>query len=59
MEARADERLRAAVFDAIQDAFDGYDFLVSPTLAVAASAAFEAIAPWSSLYPDREGTTNA
>jgi amidase/aspartyl-tRNA(Asn)/glutamyl-tRNA(Gln) amidotransferase subunit A len=36
MEARADERLRTAVLDAIQDAFDGYDFLVTPTLAVTA-----------------------
>jgi amidase/aspartyl-tRNA(Asn)/glutamyl-tRNA(Gln) amidotransferase subunit A len=38
MQARADERLRTAVFDAIQDAFDGYDLLVSPTLAVTAVA---------------------
>lgn len=36
METRADERLRTAVFDAIQDAFDGYDFLVTPTLSVTA-----------------------
>ena len=36
METRADERLRTAVFDAIQDAFDGYDFLATPTLAVTA-----------------------
>ncbi|MDQ1571400.1 MAG: amidase [Actinomycetota bacterium] len=34
MQARADERLRSAVVDSIQDAFAGYDFLVSPTLAV-------------------------
>jgi amidase/aspartyl-tRNA(Asn)/glutamyl-tRNA(Gln) amidotransferase subunit A len=36
MQARADERLRTAVLDAVQDAFDGYDLLVSPTLAVTA-----------------------
>ena len=36
MEARADERLRTAVFDAVQDAFDGHDLLVAPTLAVTA-----------------------
>jgi len=36
METRADERLRTAVFDAIQDAFDGYDFLATPTLVVTA-----------------------
>jgi amidase/aspartyl-tRNA(Asn)/glutamyl-tRNA(Gln) amidotransferase subunit A len=36
MQARADERLRSAVLDAVQDAFDGYDLLVSPTLAVTA-----------------------
>jgi amidase/aspartyl-tRNA(Asn)/glutamyl-tRNA(Gln) amidotransferase subunit A len=36
MEARADERLRTAVFDAVEDAFEGYEFLVSPTLAVTA-----------------------
>ncbi len=36
VEARADERLRTAVLDAVQDAFDGYDLLVAPTLAVTA-----------------------
>jgi len=36
LEARADERLRSAVLDAIEDALDGYDFLVTPTLAVTA-----------------------
>ena len=36
MAARADERLRTAVLDAVQDAFDGYDFLVTPTLAITA-----------------------
>jgi Asp-tRNA(Asn)/Glu-tRNA(Gln) amidotransferase A subunit family amidase len=36
MQARADERLRTTVLDAVQDAFDGYDLLVSPTLAVTA-----------------------
>jgi Asp-tRNA(Asn)/Glu-tRNA(Gln) amidotransferase A subunit family amidase len=34
MEARADERLRSAVLDSIQDAFEGYDLLASPTLAI-------------------------
>ncbi len=38
MEARADERLRTAVFDAVQDAFDGHDLLVAPTVAVTAVA---------------------
>ncbi len=36
LEARADERLRTEVLDAVQDAFDGHDFLVTPTLAVTA-----------------------
>lgn len=36
LEARADERLRTAVLDAVEDAFEGYDYLVSPTLAVTA-----------------------
>jgi Asp-tRNA(Asn)/Glu-tRNA(Gln) amidotransferase A subunit family amidase len=36
MEARADEHLRTAVLDAIEDAFVGFDFLVTPTLAVTA-----------------------
>ena len=36
MESRADERLRSAVFDAIEDAFDGYDLMVTPTLAITA-----------------------
>jgi amidase/aspartyl-tRNA(Asn)/glutamyl-tRNA(Gln) amidotransferase subunit A len=36
LEARADERLRTAVVDAVEDAFEGYDYLVSPTLAVTA-----------------------
>jgi amidase/aspartyl-tRNA(Asn)/glutamyl-tRNA(Gln) amidotransferase subunit A len=36
MEARADERLRTTVLDAVEDALEGYDFLVSPTLAVTA-----------------------
>jgi aspartyl-tRNA(Asn)/glutamyl-tRNA(Gln) amidotransferase subunit A len=38
MQAREDERLRTAVLDAVQDAFDGYDLLVSPTVAVTAVA---------------------
>ncbi|QGN58828.1 amidase [Nostocoides sp. HKS02] len=38
MEARADERLRTTVLDAVEDALEGYDFLVSPTLAVTAVA---------------------
>jgi Asp-tRNA(Asn)/Glu-tRNA(Gln) amidotransferase A subunit family amidase len=36
MQARADEWLRSAVFDAIEDAFEGFDFLVMPTLAITA-----------------------
>jgi Asp-tRNA(Asn)/Glu-tRNA(Gln) amidotransferase A subunit family amidase len=36
IEARKDEHLRSAVYDAIEDAFIGYDFLASPTLAVTA-----------------------
>ncbi|MDQ1587500.1 MAG: amidase [Microbacteriaceae bacterium] len=36
MEARADEHLRSAVLDSIEDAFTGFDFLVTPTLAVTA-----------------------
>lgn len=36
LEARADEQLRTEVMDAVQNAFDGYDFLVTPTLSVTA-----------------------
>lgn len=36
MQARADERLRSAVLDAVEDAFAGFDFLVTPTLAITA-----------------------
>jgi len=36
LEARADERLRTEVLDAVHGAFDGHDFLVAPTLAVTA-----------------------
>jgi amidase/aspartyl-tRNA(Asn)/glutamyl-tRNA(Gln) amidotransferase subunit A len=34
VEYRKDEVVRTEVFDAIQDHFDGYDLLVTPTLAV-------------------------
>jgi amidase/aspartyl-tRNA(Asn)/glutamyl-tRNA(Gln) amidotransferase subunit A len=34
VEYRKDEVVRTEVFDAIQDLFDGYDLLVTPTLAV-------------------------
>jgi Asp-tRNA(Asn)/Glu-tRNA(Gln) amidotransferase A subunit family amidase len=34
LEARVDERLRTEVLDVIQDSFDGYDLLISPTLAI-------------------------
>jgi amidase/aspartyl-tRNA(Asn)/glutamyl-tRNA(Gln) amidotransferase subunit A len=36
MEARADEHLRSAVLDSIEDAFVGFDLLASPTLAITA-----------------------
>jgi amidase/aspartyl-tRNA(Asn)/glutamyl-tRNA(Gln) amidotransferase subunit A len=36
LQTREDERLRSAVLDSIEDAFDGFDFLVTPTLAVTA-----------------------
>jgi amidase/aspartyl-tRNA(Asn)/glutamyl-tRNA(Gln) amidotransferase subunit A len=33
MEALRDQYMRSAVYDAVQDVFDGYDLLVTPTLA--------------------------
>jgi amidase/aspartyl-tRNA(Asn)/glutamyl-tRNA(Gln) amidotransferase subunit A len=36
LEARADERLRSAVLDSIEDAFVGHDLLATPTVAVTA-----------------------
>ncbi|MCU1576725.1 MAG: amidase [Leifsonia sp.] len=36
LQTREDERLRSAVLDSIEDAFEGFDFLVTPTLAVTA-----------------------
>lgn len=36
LQARADERLRSAVYDALEDAWGAYDLLVTPTLAVTA-----------------------
>jgi Asp-tRNA(Asn)/Glu-tRNA(Gln) amidotransferase A subunit family amidase len=36
MDARADEHLRSAVLDSIEDAFAGFDLLASPTLAITA-----------------------
>jgi amidase/aspartyl-tRNA(Asn)/glutamyl-tRNA(Gln) amidotransferase subunit A len=36
LQAREDERLRSAVLDSIEDAFEGFDFLVTPTLSVTA-----------------------